>query len=255
MAIETANVTIGNGVTATNANIDMLAIGATGGTITGDSAWQPRGLAAAVKTTATSANGTVYARHAFASTTGVAYEFPFKPKAWPNTWEESILRIASNTANTRGMEVALFADGSLGLRDGPYALKWQSAAGFMTLDSGCIISTYATVGTSTAQLEVIVYEEDEITVRGGSGRLTGQNTAAANFTSARIFSSKMGSSTRTNQFLFGAPRWDTAATGLMPTMAPPAAGAHVLVGQGGVRVPARIMVGRGGLLVPVTIST
>lgn len=250
MAIEKTTFTGTNGQAATTGNTDTAALSTSGGTLTFDSQWSPRGVVA-LKATATAVSGSVYARQALGSaSSALAYEMPVKPLAWPDSADDSILRLASNSAGTRNIEVTVFADGSLGVRNAPFTVAWRSAAALMTIGTGCIVSVFCETGDTAGKFRIVVYEEDETTVRVDSGMLTSQNTGTAAMDSTRTLSAKAGTSARTSQYLFGEPRWDMAATDIMPTLAEePHHPAHFAVN--GVAVPVNIHLAVAGAAVQI----
>lgn len=217
MAIQKLTFSGGDGETVTVGNTGYTAVTVTdgGGSLVFDDAWLPRGKMA-VRATGTTSPGYVMCRLDFTSTDALAFEQPVKPVALPTTTTGEEALFYFGNLESRRVSVNVKADGALTIRDGANLVAWTSAAGILAVGVGVVVSVYIVRHATAGSVRVVVYNENG-TVRADSGALTGRNTGADSINRNRSTIAKgSSSSTVAAAYLFGAPRYDLAATGIMP---------------------------------------
>lgn len=223
MAIETVTYTgaPGQAVTTGNSGFDILAT--TGGQLTFDNTWAPRGANVAIRAEGTTASGALYGTKSVTPTSVIAFDVPVTPKVLPSYGELVFMFFGSGTGSTRCFALATTSTGILRVRDSANALAWASDAGALVADSPCVLSVYATQAPSAGSFRIVVYEEDGTTVRVDSGSQTGQATGAGQIVSFRTVGAKASTSTVASSWLYGEPRWDTSAGDVLPPWSAPVA--------------------------------
>ena len=208
--------TAGQAVTEALSGFDVL--NTSGGSMVFDS-WAPRGAAVSLHSTGTATSGGVYGREAFTASDVIAIDVPVTVKALPSA-ELYFAIVVSGTGTTRCFALATTSTGLIRVRDAANTNAWSSAAGALAVDVPVIVSVYATRDATAGTFRVVVYEADGVTVRADSGLQTAKNTGAAAFQGLYL-GAKASTSTVASEWLLGEPRWDTAATGLLPVWEPP----------------------------------
>lgn len=208
-----------NGAAATVATTGYGMLSITGGSATWTTAWRSR-TRPTLDMNGSAAAGYVNGSVDIAATDVLGHDQPVMPITLPAS-EQSVF-FAGN-GETRLLSVGVLSTGALIGRPVGGG-NWSSPAGAFIANSPCILSVFMTRDSAAGSFRVVVYEEDGVTVRLGaggvpvdSGLLTARNTGAAPIT--RIKSSMVksaASSTVVARARFGRPRWDTAATGLLP---------------------------------------
>lgn len=189
-----------------------------GGTLTFDESWTPRGSNVAIRADGSTTSGTVYNTKTITPTDVVAFDIPVTPKTLPSS-ELYIIFFGSGTGSTRCFALTTTSAGVLRVRDSANGLAWASDTPALVADSPCIISVYATRASSDGTFRVVVYEEDGTTIRVDSGVQTDQATGADQVVSFRV-GAKASTSALASSWLYGEPRWDVDASGLIPAWEP-----------------------------------
>lgn len=220
MAIETLPWMGADGDEATFANTLYDGVSVTGGSIIFDDAWPMRGGLALDVNGVSTKTGYLNGYHDIPASNTLAYDQPVKPVTLPPS-EQTMLFFGAG--ETRQFGVGVLSDGTVIVRNRAAAVVWTSDPGVMAVGVGVILSVFFTRSSTTGTFRVVVFNENGTTVRMGadSGLLTGQNTGDAAITRIKSSMAKSASSSAvTARHLFGRPRWDRAATGLMPTWSP-----------------------------------
>lgn len=219
MAIETLKYLGADGVTVTANLSGYDSVLATGGSMMFENSYTFRGATSSILATGTTTSGAVYGTKNITSTNTLSFDIPVRPDALPSG-ELYFLQLGAGT--TRNIALATTNTGLLRVRDAANANAWSSSAGALVVGSPCIISVYATRDSAEGTFRVVVYEVDGTTIRADSGLLVGKNTGASDFTTFRASGAKSATGTLASQWLWGEPRWDTTAQGLIPAWTPPA---------------------------------
>lgn len=240
-----------DGGTPTTTSSGYDAILATGGTLAYETDQTFRGAAVSILATGTTTSGALYGSKDITATETLAFDIPVKPITLPSA-ELYFLQLGTGT--TRNIALATTNTGLLRVRDAANANAWSSAAGALVPGSPCILSVYVTRHASAGTFRIVVYEEDGTTIRVDSGLQTAKNTGAAAYNNIRASGAKSATGAVASQWLWGEPRWDIAATGVLPAWSPPAAHQPFRMGVGGKYVPVNLLLGVGGGYVPLVTT-
>lgn len=224
MAIEMLRFSGVDGAPATFANTGYADVSVAGGTATIEDSWTPRYMPS-IDMNGTATAGYALGFHDIPATDILAYDQPIRPVTIASA-EAALFFFGAG--ETRQFSVVSMSDGSVMARSGPggNANVYRSAAGVLAPGVPVVLSVYLTRDGTAGTFRVVVYNEDGVTVRLGadSGLLTGRNTGTAPITRVKSSQAKSSSSsTVVARHLFGAPRWDRAAMGVLPAFKPHAA--------------------------------
>lgn len=220
MAIETLPWMGADGDEATFANTFYDGVAVSGGSIIFDDAWLPRGALALDVNGVSTKTGYLNGYHDIPASNTLAYDQPVKPVTLPPS-ETAMLFFGAG--ETRQFSVSVLSNGTVLVRNRAAEAVWTSDAGVMAPGVAVVLSVFFTRSSTTGTFRVAVFNENGTTVRMGAdtGLMTGQNTGDAAITRIKSSMAKSASSSAlTARHLFGRPRWDRAATGLMPTWSP-----------------------------------
>lgn len=217
MAIDTpVKWTGGVGATATLANTGFQEVYFPGGSMTFTDTWKPRNTQVVIDANGTSTAGYVLGVSDIAATDVMAFDQPLKPVTLPAS--EATLVFFGN-GETRQVSVNVEPNGVIQVRGrtSPDSVIWRSAAGALAANVPVVVSVYFTRSDTAGTVRVVVYNEDGTTVRADSGLLTGRNTGTLAITRIKhTIAKSSSSSTIVARHLFGEPRWDRVATGILP---------------------------------------
>lgn len=218
--IETVTYSGADGATVTSANTTYDSVLATGGSLVFETDETYRGASGSIVATGTTTSGVVYGSKDITATEAIAFDIPAKPVTLPSA---ELYFLQLGVGATRNIALATTNTGLLRVRDAANANAWSSAAGVLVPGSPCIISVYVTRSATVGTFRVVVYEIDGVTVRADSGVQTAKNTGASAFTNIRTSGAKSATGALASQWVYGEPRWDVAASGLLPAWTPPEA--------------------------------
>lgn len=212
MAAETLHHSGASGEALTTANSGYGSVSTVGGSATFTDAWTIRNTNT-IDMIGTTTPGYVSASHDIAPTDTLAYSLPFQPIDFP-TSESGLLWFGND--ETRQLAVGFLSSQKIIVRDGPgsNASLWQSPV--LTANTKYIFSIYFTRHATAGTMRAVIYAEDEKTIIADSGLLTGKNTGTAPITRIKVSAKSAVSSVIPARYRMGRPRWDAAATGIMP---------------------------------------
>lgn len=208
----------GSAVTAGNTGYDSVLV--TGGSLVHEAEEVFRGASSSILATGTTTSGVVYGLKDITATDALAFDIPVKPVTLPSG---ELYFLQLGFAATRNIALATTSTGLLRVRDAANANAWSSASGVLIPGSPCIISVYVTRSATEGTFRVVVYEIDGVTIRTDSGLQTAKNTGSSAFTNFRASGAKSATGTLASQWLYGEPRWDVTASGLLPAWTAPTA--------------------------------
>lgn len=209
------------GEAATVANTGYAAVSMAGGSAVFYGDYAPRNRPS-LDVNGTDTAGYAMGYHNIPETDVLAYDQPNMPVTIPAS-EQAILSFHAST-DARQFSLVAMSDGSVMIRDGANVNAYRSAAGVLSAGAPIVPSIFFTRHASAGTFRVAIFNEDGITLRTGaggvpadSGMKTGQNTGSLPIARVRSSQAKSGStSTVVARYRFGRPRWDPAATNLLP---------------------------------------
>lgn len=215
---------------ATMANTGFSAIikTDTAATVTFQNTWLPRGVNSLEFLGTTTAGYALAEMTPGTSSDAIAVDVPFKVLEMP-TAETGIVSF-HQTTDARQFSFSLYANGSVRVRDGGNVGRWnetitQTAAGVVALNTAYILRLFFTRDAAAGSYRVQIVNEGDGSVVIDSGLMTAQNTGSATITHMKVGSKMSSSSVQPTKIAYGVPRYDWAASGLVPLWA--AAVAHM----------------------------
>lgn len=221
MAIETLEYTGLSGSPATPGSTGYDSIIETAGQMSFDDSWKPRGSTVSVRSVGDATSGGLYGSKGVSDSASFAIDSAVTPIALPASGELAFMFVGSGTGSTRSVALVTTSSGLVRVRDAANGNAWSSDPGVLEPDTPCVISLYLTPDGSDGTFRVAVFEEDGITPRADSGLQTGQNTGGGDIVRFRGSAAKASTSDAASEWLWGEPRWDSQATGLLPAWEAP----------------------------------
>lgn len=207
--------------TAANTGFSSVVKTDTAATILFEDSWKPRGRNSLEMRGTTTAGYALGVLTAPAPTDTVALDIPWDLIEIPSA-EQSVVSF-HGADDTRLWSLAVFASGALTVRDAAAATRWTGSGAsptgvVSTAAAPYILRIFMSRNATTGTFRVQIVNEADGTViaNGDTGLRTGQNTGAQQITHMKISAKSASSSVIPAKYAFGIPRYDWAATDLIP---------------------------------------
>lgn len=198
----------------------------TAATMLFESSWKPRAVNSLEMRGTTTAGYALGVIQPGTTSDAIAVDVPIMMLEMP-TAEQAVVSF-HEAADGRQFSISLYPDGILRVRNGANTGIWdgtidRSAVGALALNAKTILRIFLQRDAAAGQYHVQLVNEADGSVRANTGLRTAQNTGSTTISHVKVGAKTSASSTSPTKLAIGVPRYDWAATGLIPLWAPPAA--------------------------------